>query len=85
MKFGEVRFSLENSFIRSQTLSSYAGVMDFSGLANLSLRCGEVRRSEETVSFPQSVVATEATGQKDLGQHVIYERGQRGAGYAAKN
>lgn len=57
----------------------------FPGLANLSLRCGEVRRGEETVSFPQSVVATEATGQKDLGQHVIYGRGQRGAGYAGKN
>lgn len=37
------------------------------------------------MSFPQSVVATEATGQKALGQHVIYGRGQRGAGYAGKN
>lgn len=37
------------------------------------------------MSFPQSVVATEAIGQKDPGQHVIYGRGQRGAGYAGKN
>lgn len=45
-------------------------------------RSGEVRK---LVSFPQSGVATEATGQKDLGQHVMYGRGQHGAGYAAKN